>query len=333
MPPLALYPGQPFGSPDISSYPYSGGYDSSQSYAGNNSQGSGTYSSGQYDQLMQQIMQQIQPVLRAIDAGAGQDLKYKYAALKAQYDDAKAARDNAIQLEQMRSETSRYGIDQQRKTAIEQRQELARQFDQTHALDMQKFGLSLAQAYTQYASTPDMVWALNDFKAGLGNVGLGQQPSPISSAATQPTPKSWADFAALAGFGTMPGVQANQTIDGRILSASSTPAPASGTGLYNPSNPSSGGGSGSDPRSSAVNAIMKAIPPSETVGHDGQDWAALGAIRSLYFAGKPGSVEALGAARQKTALAGLARLGYDPNLVDEEYKRGLPYQGSVRSAA
>ena len=80
----------------------------------------------------------------------------------------------------------------------------------------------------------------------------------------------------------------------------------------------------------AANAVMKALPPSEGMGNDDQDWAALNAIRSLYFGAKPGEVEKLGQERQKIARGGLARLGYNPRLVEEERARSLPGQGSVR---
>jgi hypothetical protein len=93
-----------------------------------------------------------------------------------------------------------------------------------------------------------------------------------------------------------------------------------------------GGGGGGDPRVSAANAVMRAIPPSEGPGGTGQDWAALDSIRNLYFAARPGQVERLGAQRRKIAEAGLARLGYDPRLVEEERRRSLPGQGSARMA-
>jgi hypothetical protein len=73
---------------------------------------------------------------------------------------------------------------------------------------------------------------------------------------------------------------------------------------------------------------MKALPPSETPGADGQDWNAINAIVEMYKSGRPGVEARLGPARTKIALAGLARQGYDPALISEEYKRTLPGQKS-----
>jgi hypothetical protein len=73
---------------------------------------------------------------------------------------------------------------------------------------------------------------------------------------------------------------------------------------------------------------MKAIPPSDGSGHDDNDYAALEAVRNLYMSARPGSIARLGAPREKIAMAGLARMGYDPAAVALEYRRTLPGQKS-----
>lgn len=102
---------------------------------------SGSNDTARYDAYLSEIQQQIQPVLAALKAGAGADTKYKYDALKAQYDDAKKARDNAYKIVQLQSETSRYGTDASREVQLKQLQEQQRQYDQNHGLEMSKFGL------------------------------------------------------------------------------------------------------------------------------------------------------------------------------------------------
>jgi hypothetical protein len=258
---------------------------------------------------------------------------------------------------------SKYGVDVGRQNLLDQLKENQRQFDANHDLDMQKFGLSkdqfqetkrqfgltfgegqrqfdltyglqnrqlgldYAKAYTQFAQTPDMVWALNDFKGATGRAaaGLGQAPLDASNA---PNPKSQSDFAALANYGQDTG-----TWGGLQLSSDAAGAPSGGGSADTGTGGSSDQvGATADDRMKAIRAVSQAIPPSEGTGHDSQDWAALNAIKSLYFARRPGSVEALGQARRKTAQAGLARLGYSAPQVEEDYSRSLPWQGSSRSA-
>lgn len=238
--------------------------------------------------------------------------------IEAQIQNAKDALANAREIANISAQTSRYGTDVQAQTRLAELKQNQQQYDATHALDMQKYGLSVAEAYTKYSQTPDMMWAQADFKDALGRVGQGLAPRPITSATPQPKAKSWEDFAALSGYNT-PVVQAGQSGGGQAYSG------GSGSG-------GAASGGGPDLRLKAMKAIGEAMPPSETEGNDGQDWEALNAIRSLYFARRPGSVEKLGGQRQKIAEAGLARMGYDPGLVREEYQRSRPGQGSVRRA-
>lgn len=233
--------------------------------------------------------------------------------IEAQIEDAKRGRENAMEIARMQSGDSRYGTDVQRQTRLDELRQNQRQFDASHALDMQRYGLDVAKAYTEYSRTPDMMFARNDFMSAMGRTGQGLAPRNVMSQGT-PQAKGWQDFAALAGY-TTPTVQAGRSQGG-------------GGGMA-PQGPTGGG---TDQRQKAVQEIMKAMPPSDSNGYDGQDWEALNAIRSLYAARRPGEVERLGQERRKIGQAGLARMGYDPNLVESDRMRTLPGQRSVRAA-
>jgi hypothetical protein len=266
--------------------------------------------------------------------------------IEAKIEDLKAGRENAMKIAQLQAETTRYGYDQSRQSEIDRLKENQRQFDQTHALDLQKFGLDTqrfgleqqrfgldtARAYTDYAKTPDMRWSANDFDQAIGRVGLGLQPQTIASryaAGDRPQPKTWEDFSVLANYGP------NGSGTGIMAPGGTADAPA-GAPADTSQGGSAGGATGSttDPRVTAANAVMKAIPPSPGVGHDDNNWAALNAIEKLYFSGDTpaGAVQQLGPARQKIALAGLARKGYDPQLAQEDYNRRQIGQGSSSAA-
>ena len=265
--------------------------------------------------------------------------------LQRQYEDAEKGRQNAYRIAQLSSETSRYGVDVGRQNLLEQLKEQQRQFDANHGLEIQKFGegqrqfdltyglnrdrfgLERADAYTKYAQTYDDIWALQDFKGALGDVGQGRAPASVAASATQPHAKTWEDFAALAGYSGLPNVQSGQSMqpsEGAMSGGYSTRAP---DGSVVRGGPTGQAGAGTDPRVSAASAVMKALPPSESGGTDMQDWAALNAIKSLYFGRKPGQVEALGPERRRIAQAGLRRAGYNPALVEEDRQRSLPGQG------
>lgn len=233
---------------------------------------------------------------------------YQNRALQAQIDNAKRQRRTAIKTAEIAADSSRYATDTQRETAERQLAQQAAHFQQTH-------GLEVAKAYTQFASTPDMMWARNDFVGALDRVGQGLGPQSVWSQAP-PRAKTWQDFAALSGYGGNPAVAAGQ----------------GGAQMSMDGGAGGGAGGGTDARLKAMQAVGKAIPPSDTPGADNQDWAAINAIANLYAAGRPRDVAALGPQRRKIAQAGLARAGYDPALVEEEYRRGLPNRGNSRAA-
>ena len=306
MPPLALLPGRPAGAPDIISTGYGGGMNPTATGAARG----GTY---QYEghTVPRATPEDPYAEVRWWNMHTaninGQAMKEQNAfnklQLQNQREDAEKALKNAMQIAQLTAETSRYGTDvasRDRLAALEVNQE---QFRANHALDQQKFGLDVAKTYTQFASTYDDLFALQDLKGAIGSIGAGQGVAPLGSQG-QPHAKNWNDFYALTGYGS----------------------PMAGAGAAQ-----GGGSTGTDPRVTAANAVMKALPPSQTAGNDPQDWNAINAITSLYFGAKPGEVEKLGQERQKAAQGGLARAGFNPRLVDEERKRSLPGQGSVRA--
>ncbi len=232
--------------------------------------------------------------------------------IEAQIEDAKQGRDNALELGRLQAETSRYGVDVASRDRMVQLRQEQGQFDARHGLDV-------AKAYTEYARTPDMRWSSADFDEAIGQVGRGTPPQSLASrvnAGDRPQAKTWQQFSVLANYGPGGG--------GGTTGATTDPMPGgSGSG--------SGGG---DLRVKAADAIMKALPPSPEVGHNANNYAALDAIERLYFSADTplGAVQQLGPARRKIAEAGLARKGYDPALVNEDYMRRQPGQGSVRSA-
>jgi len=325
MPPRPMLPGQPAGATDLVPYnPYATGYPGSPSaspsmapkrdYRFAVSQNGplflpGDLTDDEAKQAVQAYDQYIARLTQAWQESSGLQRKQ----IEAQIDDAKKARENALAIAQMQDATSRYGTDTSRDLRLAELTQNQRQFDATHALDMHRYGLDVAKAYTEYSRTPDMMFARNDFMNAMGRVGQGLGPRNVMSQGT-PQAKSWQDFAALAGYST-PTVQAGQSQGG-------------GGGMA-PQGPTGGG---TDQRQKAVQEVMKAMPPSDSAGNDGQDWEALNAIRSLYAARRPGSVERLGKDRQAIANAGLARMGYDPSLVNADYRRTLPGQRSVRAA-
>ena len=315
MPPRPMLPYQPAGMPDImnlntSSMPTSPASGTGRSRFVVTKGGPVMLPGDMTDSEAQQWVQAYDAYIGTLTQAWQESSGLQRKQIEAQIEDAKKGRENALQIAQMQDATSRYGTDVASRDRMAQLYQTQEQFNATH-------GLELAKAYTQFSSSPDMMFARNDFVNAVGRVGQGLGPRNVMSQGT-PHANTWQDFAALSGYNT-PAVQAGRS---------------QGGGGGSPQMNASGGGSGSgtDQRTSAVNAIMKAMPPSDDDGYDGQDWEALNAIRSLYAARRPGSVARLGKERQKIANAGLARMGYDPNLVNEDYRRTLPGNQSVRRA-
>lgn len=249
---------------------------------------------------------------QALTEAGGEDNIYRTKALEGQLASAQAARENAMKIAQLQASTSRYGIDAQSATAMRALKENARQFDAQH-------GLEIAKAYTAFSSTPDLMFARNDFVNAMGRVGQGLMPQATVTQNPGPQGKTWQDFNALTQYQGQSAAGAASAANGGSTGASAA---------------SGGGGEAKDPRIAAATAIVKALPPSQTAGmDDGQDWAAINAMRALYSSGRPGIEARLGPQRTKTGLAAMARAGFDPVQVTEDYNRSLPGQRSPRLAA
>jgi hypothetical protein len=198
-------------------------------------------------------------------------------------------------------------------------------FNQDVLNSNRNYGLDYAKAYTQYASGPDTMFQMADFQNALGRVGQGLGVGPLGNGAT-PTPRNITGFNAIAGVGAPSGA-------GYTPPAGSVDAMGAGATNANggPATPT-GTGSTADPRITAANAIMKAIPPTDEYGHDPSTAAALSAIQNIYAAKKPGAYQKLLPGQEKAFGAGLARLGYDPNNAIADMTRAGIGQGSVTAA-
>lgn len=321
---MPLYPNQPTGYPDW--YSTSGYGPSSQQQQPQQHDTNAAFAASQAAEDARRWDQEVERVRQALAQSAGWDREKKTLELA----DAEKGRANAWKIAELSAQTSRYGTDRNAEVQLAQLKETQRQFDQNHGLEMQKFGLeekkyglNVADSYANYAQTADQAFAMNDFKDAMGRVGQGLSPSMVGSNGATPHAKTWEDFAALSGFSSLPVVQQGQ--------AANQPFAEGPAGMAQQGGAGAGAGS-ADPRIKAMKAVADAMPPSDSVGHDEQDWAGLDAIKNLWFARKPGQVERLGQARRQIGMAGLKRLGFDPNLVEQDRIRAGVGQGSVSSA-
>ena len=194
-------------------------------------------------------------------------------------------------------------------------------------LQQQQFGLDRAQAYTAFASTPDKRFMASDFADAMDRLGQGLGVRPYGTTGGNPTPKTWDDFSALSAY---PGAAASGSQSGGSSMLGSGQLGASGDGSGQ-AVPEGGGTSGSttDPRITASTAVMKAIPPSDSDGHDISDQAALAAIQNIYKAGRPGTLQRMLPGQQQQFSAGLSRLGYNaPDALAQMSRNGIG-QGSA----
>lgn len=255
--------------------------------------------------------------------------------LAAQINDAKKARDNALAIAQLSAETSRYGTDVGRQTALDQLKENARQFDARHALDEREFGLKYATTMTEFLSGPDSLFQARQFGRSMNAITAG--PTGVApgyrAGGDVEQPRTAEQFAALANPGSGGG-------GGGAVA----PATAQASG---------GGGGAADPRLKAANAIAQALPPSRSGGYSARDFAALRAMGELYAApledpdmdeaDRAGSVllsrgpGSLGLGQLESlaptdlkALGSLARTkGIDPSNWLSAYKKSRPGQVSA----
>ncbi len=199
-------------------------------------EGAAEYASD-WDQYVGQIQQ-------ALQASSGLERE----KLEAQMKDAAAGRANAYKIAQLQADTSRYGIDMQRKTALDQLKAHARPFDMNHAFEKEKFaktfGLSYAEKATDYLSTPDRFAQGMDFRAMADRALQGMGPQPYGTG-VQFQPKTEQDFAVLASYG-----MGNTPASSAWSPPRADPAPEPSTLITTPS----GGTVGSTPTPTVPNS-------------------------------------------------------------------------------
>lgn len=236
--------------------------------------------------------------------------------IEAQIEDMKRGRDNAMEIAKLQNDTQRYGYDQQRQNQIEQLKENQRQFDATHALELQRYGLdveklglSRAQTATDYLSTTDRFAQAADFLNLSGRVMAGQAGVGAGSGIA-PQMKTMSDYETLEAGGT-PGRQASAM------------------------QVAGGPGAGADARIKALKTVMDANPPSGGLGYDDNDHAVLNVARAIYGLNlTPQQQASINASPDNKAILGseIRRLGGSPDEWWAKQRRGLPSQQSARLA-
>lgn len=276
----------------------------------------------------------IDTLKQAYQASSG----FERLKLQAQIDDAEKGRQNSLQIAQLQADNSRYGANLQRQTTLDQLRENARQFEANHALDMQKFGLSVgeltgvyngqptlaarnaqlqeAQLIAQQRSQPNRLFQTMDLEQALGSLRAGRPATSL----------------ARTGVAAIDGLSTDYTGNPYLTGGTSQAAGAAPAG-------GSGQGPAPDPRIKAIRAVVDALPPSATDGLDPAGVAALNAAFHIYSAPqtiKPGSLETLDPLQRATLqsagdrLQGVTGRTYDDLLA--EYTRNGVGQGSVRAA-
>ena len=215
---------------------------------------------------------------------------------------------------------------------------------QIHNMDLQQRqyefgqtqGLSRAQAYAQYASTPDRLFMLSDLQDALTRAGQGLGPRPYGMAGgtpSTPTPKTYAGFEQLAGpfdpnaAGAGGGGQPSAGGGGSTMLGSGQMNQATGA------SPDAGTSQGADPRGSAISSVLKAAGGgSDELGLDANDQAALSAIQNIISLRRPGTLQRMRPGQQQAFMGGASRLGYWAPDVQADFTRSAPGQGSSPSA-
>jgi hypothetical protein len=256
-----------------------------------------------------------------VNAKAGGATPFERQVQQQKIDDLKRGYQNSLKIAQLQADTSRYGYDQTRQTALDQLKQADRQFALNHDLAVRNADISEAQLIAQQRSQPNRLFQTMDLEQALGSIRNGSS----GRATTMPMTTG---VAALNGLST--DYQGNPYLAGG--------GSGGGGGMTSPSSTQGTTGSGNDPRLTAANSIMKALPPSATAGLDPTAVAALNAVYHLYNAPlRPGSLESLSPTQQAGLQSGSERLqgvtgkSYD-DLV-QGYRRSLPGQQSVRAAA
>jgi hypothetical protein len=298
MPPLALMPYQPPGSPDITSYGYGGGM------------GPASSSSSFDDEYFRRMDAYIAQVQAAMAASAG----WEREKFRRQLEDAVEARKQARELAMLQDQTQRYGIDVGSRDRMAQLAETVRQFDLNHGLEVQKLGLDRARTATDYMATPDRWAQAGNYLALSGRVLADQDGAGTYGSAVQPRPNTESDFAVLASGGN-PNAGRGSAVE----------AATSG----------GGGGAGADMRQKALKAVISDYQPSNGVGLDENDYAVLNASRAIMNMNlTPKQQQTINSNPEYRAILGsnLKNLGQNPDAWFKSQRQTLPGQQSARYA-
>lgn len=262
----------------------------------------------------------------ALEASAGTERR----KLEAQVRDAEEGRKNSMAIARLQSETSRYGVDAQTATSMATLKQRAHEFEQTHALELKKFGLSYAQTATEYLSTPDRFAQSIDFFDMAGRVMQRQGgPAPYGSN-TDFVPKTQQDFAVLAGGAPEGQGSATPGSTAAALSAPPSSSPSNGPAA---AAPGAQGAAAVDPRTKVMKTMIDAIPPSRGAGMDANDFAVMKAAEALYSTNlPPGAIEKMRPGQQGILSSFVKRSGRDWNDYLADVKSYGVGQGSARRA-
>jgi hypothetical protein len=308
----------------------------------------------------------IATITQAMAASSG----FQRMQFEAQVKDAQAARQNAMKIAQLQAETSRYGVDVGRQNLLAQLTENARQFDQNHALDLQKLGLEekrFGQAQYEFGQTFGEGQRQFNVTSGENQrqfnvtAGQNQQRIGLDYAKTATDYLSTPDRFFQAGDYINMGRQALNGQGPQPYGATGSPVPKTTdefavlAGYTQPGEqPYAGGPAGSaqngqgampgggqgrasdqapDPRLKALRGVFEAIPPSNEAGVNDNDFAALQAARAIYSTNlKPGTLQRMRPGQLAMNRSAGARLGvYVPDWEQDVARYGVG-QGSSRAA-
>lgn len=279
----------------------------------------GAAPSGELSAYDAEYFRRMDAYLAEVTLGEQQAAGWEREKFRLQREDAERALVNARELAQLSAKTSRYGVDVASRDRQRELEQNMRQFEMNHGLELKKFGLDEkrvglqhAQTATDYMASPDR-WAQGaNYLALSSRVLAGQGGAGTYGTAVAPRSNTESDFAVLASGGNP-----NATRGSAATAATS------------------GGGAGSDARVKAITDLLKASPPSQTLGLDENDFAVLNASRAIMNLNlTPQQQASIDSNPEYRAILGsnLRNLGQNP---DSWFKRqqqsGIGY-GSARSA-
>lgn len=250
--------------------------------------------------------------LKTIEDALRESSGFERFKLQAQREDAEKGLRNAMEIARLQAETSRYGVDIGRQTALDQLRENQRQYDLNHGVELQRLGLTRAQGVVDLMRSSDRYADAGNFLALSSRVLANQAGAGTFGAAVQPRGNTESDFAVLAAGGN--------PWAGRGNAAQAATA---------------GGGAGTDARVKALKAVIDAAPPSAGTGHDPNDFAVLNAARAIYGMNlNPQQQASINSDPKFAGILGseIRTMGDDPESWMRRQRASLPGQGRVQAA-